>query len=59
MQMCSSRGADLAETLHRASTETGPRMSLRKISQALEDAGHLNEHERRFMPRRIKAMLEP
>ena len=45
-------------TLPRASPKTGKRMSLRKISQALEDAGHLNEHGRSFNQRSIKSMLE-
>jgi len=58
MQLRSSRGADLTNNQHRASSETWSRMNLRKISQVLEDAGHHNEHERRFIPRRIKAMLE-
>ncbi len=47
-----SRGAvALAKKLHRASPKTGKRMSLRKISQALEDAGHLNERGRPFNQR--------
>ena len=48
----------LAKTLHRASPKTGKRMSLRKISRTLKDAGHLNEHGRAFNPRSIKVMVE-
>jgi len=33
-------------------------MSLRKISAALAEAGHLNEHGRAFNPRSIKVMVE-
>ena len=33
-------------------------MSLRKISKALEDAGHLNENGRVFNPNAIKRMVE-
>ncbi len=48
----------LAKKLHRASPKTGKRMSLRKISAALAEAGHLNEHGRAFNPRSIKVMVE-
>ncbi|MES0403929.1 MAG: hypothetical protein ABUJ93_10560 [Hyphomicrobium sp.] len=48
----------LAKRLHRASPKTGKRMSLRKISRTLEEAGHLNERGKCFNPRSIKAMLE-
>jgi hypothetical protein len=34
------------------------RMSLRKISAALADAGHLNERGRLFNQRSIKVMVE-
>ena len=44
--------------LPRASPKTGKRMSLRKISAALADAGHLNERGRLFNQRSIKAMVE-
>ena len=48
----------LAKKLHRASPKTGKRMSLRRISAALADAGHLNEHGRPFNPRSVKTMVE-
>ena len=48
----------LAKKLHRASPKTGKRLSLRKISAALAEAGHLNEHRRAFNPRSIKVMVE-
>ncbi len=47
-----------AKKLYRANPKTGKRMSLRKISAALADAGHLNEHGRPFNPRSIKVMVE-
>ena len=47
-----------AKKLHRASPKTGKRMSLRKISAALAEAGHLNENGRVFNPNAIKRMLE-
>jgi DNA invertase Pin-like site-specific DNA recombinase len=48
----------LAKKLYRASPKTGKRMSLRKISAALADVGHLNEHGRPFNQRSIKVMVE-
>ncbi len=48
----------LAKRLHRASPKTGKRMSLRKISRTLEEAGHLNERGRPFNQRSIKVMVE-
>jgi hypothetical protein len=48
----------LAKRLHRASPKTGKRMTLRKISAALADAGHLNERGRLFNQRSIKVMVE-
>lgn len=48
----------LAKKLHRASPKTGKRMSLRKISAALAEAGHLNEHGRPFHSESIKRMVE-
>jgi hypothetical protein len=48
----------LAKRLHRASPRTGERMSLRRISAALEEAGHVNEHGRPFNPNSIKSMVE-
>ena len=47
-----------AKKLYRASPKTGKRLSLRKISAALAEAGHLNEHRRAFNPRSIKVMVE-
>jgi DNA invertase Pin-like site-specific DNA recombinase len=48
----------LAKRLHRQSPKTGKRMSLRKISAALAEAGHLNEHGRPFHTQSIKRMVE-
>ena len=48
----------LAKKLYRASPKTGKRMSLRKISAELAEAGHLNENGRVFNPRSIKVMVE-
>lgn len=48
----------MAKKLHRASPKTGKRMSLRKISVALAEAGHLNEHGRPFHTQSIKRMVE-
>ena len=48
----------LAKRLHRASPKTGERMSLRRISAALEAAGHVNEYGRPFNPNSIKSMVE-
>ena len=48
----------LAKRLHRASPKTGERMSLRRISAALQEAGHVNEYGRPFNPNSIKSMLE-
>ena len=48
----------MAKKLHRASPKTGKRMSLRKISVALAEAGHLNEHGRPFHSESIKRMVE-
>ena len=47
----------LAKKQHRASPKTGKRMSLRRISAALAEAGHLNEHGRPFNPRSVKTMV--
>lgn len=52
------KAAALAKRLRRASPKTGERRSLRDISALLGEAGHLNEHGRRFSPRAIKAMVE-
>ena len=48
----------LAKKLHRASPKTGKRMSLRKISVALAEAGHVNEHGRPFHTQSIRRMVE-
>ena len=48
----------LAKKLRRANPKTGGRLSLRRISQALADAGHLNERGRPFNANSIKAMVE-
>lgn len=48
----------LAKKLHRASPKTGKRMSLRKISAALAEAGHLNERGRLFHTQSIRRMVE-
>ena len=43
----------LAKRLHRASPKTGERMSLRRISAALEGAGYVSEYGRPY-----KSMVE-
>ena len=48
----------MAKKLHRASPKTGKRMSLRKISAALAEAGHINEHGRPFHTQSVKRMVE-
>ena len=48
----------LAKRLHRASPKTCERMSLRRISAALQEAGHVNEYGRPFNPNSIKSMVE-
>jgi hypothetical protein len=48
----------MARRLRRASPKTGERRSLRKISDELKDAGHLNERGRPYNPNSIKLMLE-
>jgi DNA invertase Pin-like site-specific DNA recombinase len=47
----------LAKRLRRASPKTGERMSLRKISAALEAEGHRNERDQRYDARSIMNML--
>jgi DNA invertase Pin-like site-specific DNA recombinase len=47
----------MAKRLHRASPKTGKRMSLRKISDELAAAGHLNERGKPFNPWSIQNML--
>ena len=47
-----------AKKLRRANPKTGSRLSLRRISAALAEAGHLNERGRPFNPYSVKAMLE-
>jgi DNA invertase Pin-like site-specific DNA recombinase len=48
----------LARKLRRANPKTGRRLSLRKVSAALAEAGHLNERGRPFNQRSIKVMVE-
>jgi DNA invertase Pin-like site-specific DNA recombinase len=48
----------LAKRLRRASPKTGERMSLRKISSALADAGHLNERGQPYSAKSIQAMID-
>jgi hypothetical protein len=48
----------MARRLRRASSKTGERRSLRKISDEVKDAGYLNEHGRPYNPNSIKPMLE-
>jgi DNA invertase Pin-like site-specific DNA recombinase len=48
----------LAKRLHRANPKTGERLSLRKISAKLAEAGHLNERGAPYNPRSIKSMIE-
>jgi len=47
----------MVKRLHRASPKTGERRSLRQISAALADAGHLNERGKPYGAQSIKAML--
>lgn len=48
----------MAKRLRRASPKTGERRSLREISEALEDAGYLNERGQPFNPKSVKAMID-
>jgi DNA invertase Pin-like site-specific DNA recombinase len=48
----------LAKRLLRASPKTGERMSLRKIANALADAGHLNELGQPYSAKSIQAMID-
>ena len=48
----------IAKRLRWSSPKSGERMSLRRISAALEAAGHVNEHGRPFNPKSIKSMVE-
>lgn len=47
----------LAKRLHRKNPKTGERRSLRAISAALADAGHVNERGQPFAAKSVKAML--
>jgi DNA invertase Pin-like site-specific DNA recombinase len=47
-----------AKKLRRANPKTGKRLSLRRVSAALAEAGHLNERGRPFNQRSIKVMVE-
>jgi len=47
-----------AKKLRRANPKTGRRLSLRRVSAALAEAGHLNEHGREFNANRVRAMVE-
>jgi len=47
-----------AKKLRRANPKTGRRLSLRRVSAALAEAGHLNERGRPFNQRSIKVMVE-
>lgn len=48
----------LAKRLHRKNPKTGERRSLRAIASALAEAGHLNEHDRPFAAKSVRAMLD-
>jgi DNA invertase Pin-like site-specific DNA recombinase len=48
----------LAKRLRRASPKTGKRMSLRKISKALADAGYLNERGVPYSAKSVRSMIE-
>ena len=50
--------AKLRGARERKRRETGKRMSLRKISVALAEAGHVNEHGRPFHTQSIRRMVE-
>ncbi len=47
-----------AKKLRRTNPKTGRRLSLRRVSAALAEAGHLNERGRPFNQRSIKVMVE-
>ncbi len=47
----------MAKRLRRASPKTGERRSLRAISEALSEAGHLNERGQPFNPKAVRAMI--
>lgn len=55
---CRPQAVMLAKRLHRKNPKTGERRSLRAISQALAEAGHVNERGRHFNPKAIKSMVE-
>jgi len=48
----------LAKKLRRANPKTGSRLSLRRVSAVLAEAGHLNERGRPFAAYGVKAMVE-
>ena len=48
----------MAKRLHRASPKTGARLSLRRISTKLAEAGHLNKRGQPFNPKSLRAMLD-
>ena len=48
----------LAKRLRRANPKTGERRSLRRISAALAEAGHLIERDQPYNPYSIKSMIE-
>ena len=66
LSICECQAVRLAKRLHRANPVTHKRISLRKISTALKDAGHVNTAKYRGAARRhegstrgtIKAMVE-
>lgn len=49
---------ELAKRLRRANPVTHKRMSLRKISQTLAAAGHLNERGKPYNPKSVLALIE-
>jgi DNA invertase Pin-like site-specific DNA recombinase len=53
-----TEAVELAKRLRRANPVTHKRMSLRKISEALAAAGHLNELGQPYNPKKILAMVD-
>jgi DNA invertase Pin-like site-specific DNA recombinase len=50
-------GLAMAKRLHRANPKTGRRRSLRRISEELAAAGHVNERGRPFGPETVRRMI--
>jgi hypothetical protein len=48
----------MAKRLYRANPKTSKRLSLRKISARLAEAGHFNERAQPFTPQSLREMLD-